>query len=499
MSTTSPDSQPNGCPLCGHSAPLPHDLGAVCPMCGYVQEESVFEERQPTIKDRNHVFRVYHDARPTQTTIGTKKERGYSKHLQRMAHIQYTMHSSDEELAAESFKKWIAFFDAPNLNVELMQIFKKIFPRMIKYSRSKNVEKLTFTIFCKVMQTRCAFNLRQAGAKAQFSRHKVHLVLKSLNKFDHIFCTNEPRQIQSLWSRMQDEFGLGMKDLEYMQKMYDSGEFFGMVPTLKAMKILILYYKAQRLQEFFLRLRKAPLVDWADLLAKMKESEWVAKITADLPRINLTTLAKFFKVSPSQVYLFNQTETWQKTRLIKTPKNEVMSIGWCRIPEVLFDQYFGQRRTQSYRTSPRTVVETETMVIPATTSEIVSSSNTLSPSNISSWTGSFIDQASPKLISNSIFSSYPKTLSQKVRGNYLKIPQKPANYKGILGSPPPWNSRSSPWTITNFPRMDSQIHQKPISYKGILGSSLGTSTLSRWNSAVAFSDPLGAMACAGPL
>ncbi|TFH28946.1 MAG: hypothetical protein E4G98_04610, partial [Promethearchaeota archaeon] len=262
MTTSTLETPTIGCPLCGHSVLQSHELGSVCPMCGYVQEELVFEERLPTIKDRNNVFRVYHDARPTQTTIGTKKERGYSKKFKRMAHIQYTIRCTDEEMAVESFKKWITLFDAPNLNVELLQIFKKIHPRLIKFSRSKNIERLTFAIFCKVMQTRRAFDMRHACTKAHFSRHKIYLVLKSLNKFDHIFYPNDERQVHSLWSRVQDQCALSSKDLEYMQTMYDSGEFFGMVPTLKAIKILLMYFKAQRLQEFFIRLRKEPIRDW---------------------------------------------------------------------------------------------------------------------------------------------------------------------------------------------------------------------------------------------
>jgi len=380
-------------------------------------------------------------------------------------------------LARTAFRKWMSFFETNRSITELMQIFKKIQPRFPRFSRSKNIENLTFAIFYRVIRTQNALTLRYGCKIAGIPRHKVYLVLKSFNIFDldHMFYSNEMKQIQSLWAKVRNTLDLSYDDISYMQKMYDSGEFVGMSPTLKAVKIVILYFKARQLQKFFGRLRKSNVSQWDELLRAIQNSKWCNRIVANLPKLSLINLAELFNVSISQIYLFNLTETWIKNRLVKSPKGEILNIGWMRIPEALMDKYFDICKRSSLKPiiEVRAVVEESAEIkipvqITAKISTGATSSFILGAKNIL--------QVSQKLqkISNPIFSKYHNHSQQKSGGKNLKIPRKPSICKGILGSPP-------------SPAKKSVRHRNSHISKGSLGSAQYSSAISQWQGPSAIS------------
>lgn len=345
--TTVPSlSGENLCPICRNTDFISHELGRVCPACGYVDEMPVLENRPAHYQDRNAKLLAQNSPRYAPTQLGRTHER--RDHFRRLNHLQNTCTDDYCHVARIQFKKFLSLLDLQIRSEDLLIIFRKIYDKLPKYSRSKNIARLCFTILYKFAHTSHCLDLPKMCAQCEIPISKISNVLKNILPFSDLFPDNDFDAIYRMWGRVQIKYGLTTDDIAYMKSMITSANIFGETNAIRAAKTFTLYLKAHQLTEFFTVFNKSKITGWIPLLQRLASRTWARTQSRKVRQINCSQIANDFKVSESQIYRCYLTETWLKGTIVRVPKDHVVRIASLRIPEALFDVYF--KKHQKTRT-----------------------------------------------------------------------------------------------------------------------------------------------------
>ncbi|MHA1674165.1 MAG: TFIIB-type zinc ribbon-containing protein [Promethearchaeota archaeon] len=336
---TSHRPQTYSCPECGHNGLLSHNLGQVCPVCGIVRETMQFDHKIPFYRDRQNNPHTYHAPNGFPTTIGKKKERTTPKY-RNLNHIQYIFRDGLLEEAQNFFTYYLGILDIDMRVEDLVINFGKIYSKLPKFSRKKNVANLCFGILFKTAQPIYRLKLKSTCRKCGRDVKKIMTIFRDLVQYQQLFETDDTAIILHSISALQEKCGIMSRDIPYIRKILKDPTVGGLIPQIKAAKALILYLKAKQLTQFFQILQNEKIFDWITLLRHLSDLNWCLWVEGQIQALNLKYIAQELQVSKTQIYTCYGQDTWIKSRVMETSPESVIKCGKIRIPESCLNAFF---------------------------------------------------------------------------------------------------------------------------------------------------------------
>ncbi|MHA1612023.1 MAG: hypothetical protein ACTSVZ_01820 [Promethearchaeota archaeon] len=335
------------CPECGHLGFLPHNLGQVCPVCGIVNEKLSFYTGIPYYNDRNNKSCTYHKPKGFTTMVGKKEERTTSKH-RKLNQVCHMFKDGGLEEARGYFRHYLSILDI-EMDVEnLVIVFDRIYSKLPRYSRSKNIAHLTFGIMFKTAQPIYCLKLNSTIKKCDCELKKIMAIFYDIKQnqksFEELFEAGDAPTILHSLSSAQKDLEISSDDIPYIRKILKDPLLSGIMPQIKAAKALLLFYKAKQLTKFFRILKEENICDWISFLKQLSNPKWCKSVECQIPALDLQEIARVFNVSKTPLYLCYGQKTWIKSRIISNSPKKTVRCGKLRISEKCLDAFFTQSK-----------------------------------------------------------------------------------------------------------------------------------------------------------
>ncbi|TFH27600.1 MAG: hypothetical protein E4G98_06020 [Promethearchaeota archaeon] len=279
--------------------------------------------------------------------LGKKEERKNAKY-RNLNHVHHIFREGLLEKARNIFQQYLSILDLSMKVEDLVITFGKIYSTLPKYSRTKNIANLSFAILFKTTQSIKYLKLNSTCEQCGCDLKKILAIFQDLKQYQQLFEKDDTSIILHSLSAVQEKFGILSKDVPYIRKILQDPFTCGLLPQIKAAKVLILYLKAKQLTQFFKILQSEEISDWITLLRHVSDPEWRIWVKSQIQPLNLQNIAKELQISKTQVYTCYSQETWIKSRVVENTLDSVIKCGKLRIPEKCLDAFFTQPKANKH-------------------------------------------------------------------------------------------------------------------------------------------------------